>query len=807
MGTAALAIAVGTSGCGGDVTTTMDAGTDGGEIGSSYDPPVPFLNTSGIDKIDLLLMVDNSRSMADKQQVLAATVPDLIRAFVNPPCVDKQGASAPQQPGGPLEPCPAGTKRRFPPVTDMHVGVITSSIGGHGSDACPNSETFSCGGALVNTSNNDHGHLVTRLDACTGGGVPSYQGKGFLAWDPTGKANPPGEGQLGSIAVDPSTGAVTTVTPGVVPSLKDMVLGAGQVGCGYEASLESWYRFLVDPDPYETITVDPQTQRATPQGIDSLLLQQRQDFLRPSSLLAIVGLTDENDCSIKEFGQFYFAAQQRDPSNPNKNFYLPKARSECATNPNDKCCRSCGQDQTGCPTDPNCPGSLDPKTDDVNLRCWDQKRRFGIDFLYPIDRYVTGLTQSIVPNRQGDMVPNPIFSDLDPTDADTTTRDSSMVLLTYIVGVPWQDLARDPTNPAKGVKTANEMAVPDTMGHSTWDYVIGDPSNFVPPLDPHMIEWNAPRTGTSPITGDTLAPPTSAPGMGSDAINGHEYTPGTVNGVQQVADDLQYACIFPLPQARDCGQPGQISCDCTDPQNDNPLCEPVDPSDPSSPRTRQVRAKAYPGIRQLALLKALGSQGIAGSICPVQLDDPSAPTFGYRPAMTRLGDRLVTDLGPACLNRQLATDPLGRVDCAMLEVRNTGQHLDAQACNAFCAQQPGRSGVLAHHLALRGEALADPRALQMAADCVCEIPELQGQKGCNNVSSELAACQCDPTDVPTLDGQTVNGWCYIDTTLNPPLGNPEIVADCPVDQKRLVRFVGAGNPAPGALLMISCRSH
>jgi len=190
------------------------------------------------------------------------------------------------------------------------------------------------------------------------------------------------------------------------------------------------------------ITVDPATQKANPQGIDDVLLQQRKDFLRPSSLLAIVGLSDENDCSIKEYGQFYFAAQQRDPSNPNKNFHLPRARSECATNPNDKCCRSCGQDQSGCPADPNCAGSLDAKTDDVNLRCFDQKRRFGIDFLYPTDRYVTALTQPLVPNRTGELVPNPIFSDLDPSDHDSMVRDPSLVFLTYIVGVPWQDIAR-----------------------------------------------------------------------------------------------------------------------------------------------------------------------------------------------------------------------------------------------------------------------------------------------------------------------------------------------------------------------------
>ena len=36
------------------------------------------------------------------------------------------------------------------------------------------------------------------------------------------------------------------------------------------------------------------------------------------------------------------------------------------------------------------------KSTSTNLRCFDQKRRFGIDFLYPVDRYVAGTT-SMVP--------------------------------------------------------------------------------------------------------------------------------------------------------------------------------------------------------------------------------------------------------------------------------------------------------------------------------------------------------------------------------------------------------------------------
>jgi hypothetical protein len=787
-------------GCGGAAPVTFgDGGTeDGGP------PAIARVTTGGIDKIDLVLMIDNSRSMADKQLILGAAVPDLVRGLVNPRCVDAQGQPGPAQPAGPLESCAAGTKREFPPIVDIHVGVVTSSLGGHGADVCAGAEMFSCPGGATNTSNNDAGHLVSRLDPCNGGLVTTYQGKGFLAWDPTGKAAPPGEASIGAINVDPSTGQLSTATPGLVPSLKDLVLGAGQVGCGYESSLEAWYRFLVDPEPYQTLTLDA-AGHALLQGVDDVLLQQRRDFLRPSSLLAIVGLTDENDCSIQESGQSYLVAQQRDPSNPNKNFHLPPARSECATNPNDPCCRSCGQDQSGCPADPACAGALDAKTDDVNLRCWDQKRRFGVDFLYPIDRYVTALTGTTVPNRQGSMVQNPIYTNLNPGGGDLGVRDPSMVFVAYVVGVPWQDIARDPGDLKKGFKSASQLAMVDIMGHTTWDYIIGDPVNHVPPGDPHMIESTSPRTGASPITGDALAPPSTSPGPGPDKMSGHEYTPGTQNGVQVAPDDLEYACIFPLPQPRDCSAPGAGSCDCTDPKNDNPLCEP-DPQKGGN-RTLQARAKGYPGIRQLQLVKALGTQGILGSICPAQLTDLTAADFGYRPAIGALIDRLKPLIDGGCLPRKLVVASNGQVDCTMIEARNTGNHLDAAGCASLCAAQPGRAPVSAASAFLVTAAENDPIAQASGWDCFCEMPQLAGPSSpsCQSIGSPLAACQCDPTAVPSFGGKEVDGWCYVDAANTPPTGNPELVTQCPDTEKRVLRFVGAGNPSPGGTVFIGCR--
>jgi hypothetical protein len=50
-----------------------------------------WFQSSSLDQIDLLLVVDNSPSMGDKAALLAAAVPDLLNRLVNHDCVDPQG--------------------------------------------------------------------------------------------------------------------------------------------------------------------------------------------------------------------------------------------------------------------------------------------------------------------------------------------------------------------------------------------------------------------------------------------------------------------------------------------------------------------------------------------------------------------------------------------------------------------------------------------------------------------------------------------------------------------------------------------
>src|SRR6188768_2696754 len=87
-----------------------------------------------LDKLDILLSVDDSVSMADKQRLLKAAVPDLIGRLANPFCVDADRRAFPELTPAAGDPCPEGPRgqlleREFLPVSDVHVGLVTSTLG------------------------------------------------------------------------------------------------------------------------------------------------------------------------------------------------------------------------------------------------------------------------------------------------------------------------------------------------------------------------------------------------------------------------------------------------------------------------------------------------------------------------------------------------------------------------------------------------------------------------------------------------------------------------------------------------------
>ena len=596
----------GMAGSGGKAGSGGTSGSGGTPSGPDYQPEDPTQATG--DKVDLLLVVDNSISMADKQQLLGSSLPYVLASLANPTCVDSEGQPTPTQPASGADPCPAGAQRITAPVDDLHVGVITSSLGSFGGDAAA---------ACAEPDKNDQAHLVPTLPRVAPV-PPTYRGQGFIAYNPSDPEALSDPGQLTS-------------------AIADIVRQAGEQGCGYEATLEAAYRFLVDPaPPLAFVRANPQGP-ALPNGLDTTLLEQRARFLRPDSAVFLIVLSDENDCSVQTPGFSWLVSLL--------NVTLPRATSQCAADPNDPCCQSCGSGAiTGCPNpsqDTQCAlGAYPPDLDPANLRCFQQKRRFGIDLLFPTARYAVGFTDAMIcPDSDygdadcqcrlaatrgdacspGSPVPNPLFAG---------GRHPSLVSVAAMVGVPWQDLADDPSD----TTTFEFLSAPELAAAGRWRDVIGPPAEYQTPLDPFMVESIVPRSGSNPAAGVAI----SAPGSNAlNPINGHEY-----NVLQN--DDLQYACITPLPEPRDCDtNPEGTGCDCegteTADQSRNPVCW---STTASSYGALQTHAKAYPGIRHLELMEYLGPRGVPASICSPNTGTPSLPNYAHQPAMRAILRRL-----------------------------------------------------------------------------------------------------------------------------------------------------------------------
>lgn len=753
-GTATTGGAGGTAGSGGTSGTGGTGGTGGAPSAVTSVP----LAGGETEKVDLLFVIDNSISMADKQELFQTGVPTLVERLINPMCI---GISDPDEAvlvADPSDDCPEGFEREFEPLNDLHVGIISTSLGGHGGDICsPNGS----GTSSWNETKNDRAHLMPTVRP--NDGLLSYEDLGFLAWDPDGELTPPGESDVTSLVAD----------------FQSQVVATGEAGCGYEAPLESWYRFLIDPAPSLDLTVVnnaavPVTDDDGNVIIDETLLEQRAAFLRPDSVVAIIMLTDENDCSVVDGGVGWLTAQATTSSG---SFTMPQATSACDSDPNDACCRSCAlseaQPPSGCVAlsdDEKCQTARPSGSDALNLRCFNQKQRFGFDLLYPVERYIEGLSSTTVMDTHDcdatgcRVVPNPLF-----VSDDGQVRSASRVVLTGIVGVPWEDLATPESLSGGQLRYMTPEAL---AAAGRWNVVLGDPPSGVPPTDPLMIESPDPRTGTNPVTMDALAPETSTDPT-ENPINGHEYV-NNDNG------DLQYACIFPLETPRVCTDELE-ACDCTDtdvPKN-RPLCN---PPGGGAAGTTQYFGKAYPAPRILEVIRGLGARAMPASICPrTTTGNPASPGFGYNPAVDAVIRRIEAGLGASCVD-ELAADVDTTLACRVLEV-------GARGCD--CAL-PGRRALpdaVQAQVDAELAALCAQRGDDCSDYCACEVVPLAG--------ADKTACMTE------VEPSTGDGWCYISPGQG--IGSEELVEHCPEDRPRTVRVIGAPTELTNTELRLYCQ--
>ena len=818
---------------------------------------VEQIQSSSINEIDMLFVIDNSVSMGDKQQILSVAVPKMVERLITPNCVDTErnvvGKSQLTEAGKPPE-CAEGSLE-FVPVNDIHLGVISSSLGGHGADQCKLEGQADSKGVMK--FEDDKGHLVPTMRPDVDQGD-----NGFLAWN-------------GGTAAD---------AEGLVEAFRAHVQATGENGCGFEAPLEAWYRFLIDPTPPMGIEVknnraDVLRDDAGNPRIDETVLAQRAAFLRPEGLVAIVVLTDENDCSIMDGGDYYnnakygyLLARTVVPGTNNK-YNLPVATAACESNPNDLCCVSCLQRGTApeeCRAEveaacnafgPNIPDdnyadNLTPEADAPNVRCFNNKKRFGVDLLYPTQRYVDALTRTqIIDGRTGELVDNPLFR------SQGKSRLVDRVFFAGIVGVPWQDIATeeslDPNNPDRmRYLTSSELGQPldaaDQNSPNRWDVILGSPNLAqgsttcldqdneacglppVLPKDPFMIEQIEPREvgAVNPIVTSEAIEPADSTNPRANNINGHEYK----TSVKEVGvnDDLQYACIFPLANPvppEECTKETNYSCDCArevndtgEPNRNRPLCQP--PGGGPAEQT-QYWGKAYPGTRILQVLRDFGANSIVGSICPKVTDDSNKDDYGYNPAVQAIVDRLAEKLVGACLPRELTIDENGEVPCFVVEARKPialgEEKLNCQAAGRGEVDDAVRASVLKDlaktGFCTDGTNSGDGTAAEVKCSeyQMCEILALQG-----NGRKECLYNTAQPESLPEA------GYCYIDPAkksengdyiaggsaqeaaeashpdTTPTDGVNAIVQDCKATERRLLRFVGQNTPAKDTITLVAC---
>jgi hypothetical protein len=746
-----------------------------------------------IDKVDLLFDIDNSASMGDKQAYLAAAIPDLLTRLVQPNCVDPNNnvTGSSDLGGNCADPT---SSAEFPPVHNMHIGIVSSSLGPRLGDACdPNAQQMTAQG-MIPRHNDDAAHLLDRgadpmaLTNYTETPVGAADPDHFLDWFPPSSVNSLNAG------VTPTGPAPVGVTANLNTDFAQLVTGVHQFGCGIESQLESWYRFLIQPDPYGSLGLDKSGKFAQWVGVDTTILSQRADFLRPDSLVAILVLTDENDSEVdvRAFGgtAWNFMSTKFNP---------PRGTSACATAPGSSGCTSCAFGKNG--GDSECMnegGFYTAQQDqhnwgyDLNLRHVHEKQKYGVSVQFPIQRYVLGLTSPRVPNRDTEYPPgaqsyqgtqmgalkcvNPLYASKLPTGpsggawnptADELclltpgTRKPALVYYAHIGGVPHQLLQQNPMDPNSAQK--------DTLSEADWQLILGkDPENFdYSGIDPHMVEDYQQRTGVPvPPMGFPVADQSQP--EGTDPISGREWTTDSVMAEHTgLLVDREYACIFKLQKVRDCGMAAttadptlQDSCDCQPPDKGGAFTHAQVPAvcNDATP-TQQDSAKAYPTIRELELAHFLGqvpgaNVGIISSLCPIHTVDMGTPQqpdqlFGYRPAMNAIIAALSKTLAHQCLPQRLTIDNNTMppsVPCLVLGTFPSGMGAPQTCSDAILngAYQDPEPVILK-------EFRADQHAAFVAG----------GNFG-TDPSTELTCQLKQLTPQVPCDTQSVHGWCYIE---------------------------------------------
>jgi hypothetical protein len=248
------------------------------------------VDQSGVSDVDLLFMIDNSGSMASKQKKLAAQLPKLVQVLT----------LGDRYPGVDDADLPAGVDpqtRKFTAVKTMHLGVVTSNMGGL--DDIPTNQqeaVQSCAGL------GQDGKLQNSTDIAVEGVIARNDREfdGYKTGDVVLPPHPECDvsGLPKYIDYDASMGD----TPQQTSDSFACIAAVGVRGCPFEQQLEATWKALAPNDGLEDPSLYKFLNNTKGQGEN-----YNDGFLRPDAILATLIISDEEDCSITDAGKVLFA--------------------------------------------------------------------------------------------------------------------------------------------------------------------------------------------------------------------------------------------------------------------------------------------------------------------------------------------------------------------------------------------------------------------------------------------------------------------------------------------------------------------
>ncbi|MEM1417276.1 MAG: hypothetical protein AAGH15_20430 [Myxococcota bacterium] len=242
--TADTVVVRGTADAGPDGSISLDGGAPDGSTPDGASPDAGSPGLPATTELDLLFVIDNSNSMEQEQASLVNEVPRLVRAFAE---------------GRITDPATGAVVSTFTPATSIHVGVINTDMGAGGNvvPTCTNS-SFGDDGLLLT-----EGNVMSGARSCEAS-YPSFQ------------------------VFDGSAPDLLDETARVANDVACMA-EVGTDGCGFEQQLDAALKSITPASSPLTFQEGTRGNGDTNAG-----------FLRPGATLAIVMVTDEDDCSVLE---------------------------------------------------------------------------------------------------------------------------------------------------------------------------------------------------------------------------------------------------------------------------------------------------------------------------------------------------------------------------------------------------------------------------------------------------------------------------------------------------------------------------